>query len=252
MARTCTYEWQGEGGKAEWTFDGEALLLAPEEAPPRAFALRECGGLSGEGHAIELHFGGQKLSVGRLGQDGPTLLESLWRLWPPVRAEALRLAGSGSPGRFQASLDQRPCAVLLHEDMLLLAPEGGDLQPIFLSLLRQLRFDEPTYQVRLAGWDGLVVALAKMAGQTEGFLAAAKAARAALAKEASETVARHLPTLPAAGRAGLSATWLPGRMVQFAELEQACPGFAGAFQASWMKTSLREAEGRALLAWAGT
>ncbi len=251
MARTCTYSWQGESGKAEWIFDGEALLLVPEESAPQAFALKECAGLSGDGYTLELAYADQRLVLQRLGQDGPTLLESLWRTWPPTRAEALRIAGSGTPGHFQGSWNQRPCAILLYEDMLLLAPEGGDLQPFFLSLLQRISFDESTYVVRLTGWDGQTTALARLAGQTGTLLGAAKTARAVLSKEAGETAARHLPTLPTAARAVLSATWLPGRLMRVADLEKGCPGFTSAFRDSWIKASLREKEAQALLHWAG-
>ena len=252
MARACTYAWQGESGRGEWTFDGEALLLVPDEAAPLAFAIRECAGVAGDGTALELAYGDQRLVLQRLGQDGPTLLDSLGRAWPPARAEALRLAGSGSPRRFQGSWDQRPCALLLYQDVLVLAPEGADLRPVFLSLLRRIDFDESTYAVRLTGWDGQAWALTRLAGQTDAFLAAARAARAALAKEAADTAARHLPTLSPAPRAVLSATWLPGRLVNLGELERGCPGFTAAFRDSWVQGCPRRKEAQALLQWAGT
>ena len=254
MARTCTYTWGPDGGKAEWSFDGEALLLLPEEVSPLAFALRECSALSGDGHAVALAFSGQVLSLQRLGQDGPPLLDQLRRLWPPARAGALRLTGSGEPRRFRGALlgdPARPCEALLYEDLLVMAPEAGDLQPIFLSLLQRIAFDEAVYAVRLTTWEGQAVTLGKMAGETEAFLEAVKAARTALAKEAAEISAAHLPTVSAGARAALSAVWLPGRMMAKADLERACPGFDATFQASWLASALRKREGRALLDWAG-
>lgn len=255
MARTCTFSWQSETGKAEWSFDGEALLLVPDEVPPRGFSLRECSALSGDGHAIALAFSGQTLSLQRLGQDGPSLLESLWRLWPPARAGALRLSGSGEPRRFRGALLEaaapKPCELLLYEDLLVAAEEGSDLQPLFLSLLQRITFDETSYAVTLHGWDGRAVRVGKMAGETQAFLEAVKFARAGLVREAAEVAAAHLPGLSAAARAALSAVWLPGRMVAAADLEKACPGFGAAFEASWLSASLRKREGRLLLGWAG-
>jgi hypothetical protein len=251
MARGCAYQWRDQSGKAEWSLDGDVLLLAPEDASPQAFALQECAGISGDGLQVELAFADCRLALQRLGQDGPTLLERLWRTWPSTRAEALRLTGSGSPGRFQGHWQGRPCALLLFQDMLLLAPEGGDLHPVFLALLQRISFDPSAYSVRLTGWDGQALVLDKLAGQTEAFLAAVKAARAALAKEATETAARHLPGLPAVTRTTLAAAWLPGRFMNLVELDRGFPGFTKAFHDSWVRASLRVEEAGALLAWAG-
>lgn len=254
MAKSCTYDWAGSSGRAEWSFDGDALLLAPEDGAPFALALKECAGISGDGFALTLRYGGQNLRLARLGQDGPTLLEQLWRLWPPARAQALRLSGSGEPRRFAGALaanGTKACEVLLYEDCLLVAAEGEDLDPVFLALQARAGFDEAAYAVSLQGWDGTTLALGKLAGRTQEFLDAARASRSLLAKEAAGLHATHLPTLGAAQRAVLSSLWLPGRMMTAGELEKACAGFLAAFASSWLGQSLRKREGEALLAWAG-
>jgi hypothetical protein len=255
MARTCTYTWGQESGRGEWSFGQEAILLLPEEGPPLSFSLKECAAVSGDGHALALRFGDGLLRMQRLGQDGTALLDSLRHLWPAARAEALRLSGTGEPRRFHGALEEeggaRPCEILLFEDVLLLAAEGEDLRPAFVSLLKGVRFDEAAYTVTVTGWDGQAIVLSKLAGQTRELLDAVKASRAGLAKEGADLHARHLPTLGAAPRAALSALWLPGRMMAVAALEDACPGFRAAFDASWLGASLRTREGRMLLEWAG-
>ncbi len=254
MSRTCTYEWSGSSGRAEWSFDGEALLVAPEDGAPFAVALKECSGISGDGYNLVLRFAGQGLQLGRLGQDGPTLLEQLRRLWPPARAQALRLAGSGEPRRFAGALasgGMAPCEALLYGDCLLTGVEGEDLQPLFVALVAKVGFDEASYTAGLQGWDGGVLSLGKLAGRTQEFLDAVKAARSQLAKEAADLHAKHLPTLGAAQRAALSSQWLPGRMMTCGTLEKASPGFTPAFRSSWLGQSARKKEGEALMAWAG-
>lgn len=254
MAKTCTYQWSGSGGRAEWSFDGDALLLTPEDGAPFAMALKECAGISGDGYALTLRCGDRALQLARLGQDGPTLLEQLRRLWPPARARALRLSGSGEPRRFAGALatgGMKACEALLYEDCLLVAAEGEDLKPVFLALQARASFDEAAYAVSLLGWDGGGATFAKLAGRTQEFLDAVKASRSLLAKEAADLHARHLPTLGAAQRAVLSSLWLPGRMMTAGALEKACAGFLTAFASSWLGRSFRKKEGEALLDWAG-
>jgi hypothetical protein len=99
-------------------------------------------------------------------------------------------------------------------------------------------------------WEGETWFFFKMGGRTEEFRSGLEEGRANLAREAAEVFQANLPGLAAPARAALSGQWLPGRVAAKAELEAAAPGFAQAFEKSWMGRSLRREEGRVLSAWA--
>jgi hypothetical protein len=254
VGKTCLYEFAGTSGKALWSFDGQTLLVTPEDGPPWALPIRECSSIQGDGYDLALGFARGALQMGRLGQDGATLLEELRRLWPMLRADALRLTGTGKPEAYSCALNEDGpsvrCTALVYEDAVLVAPEGRDLEPIFLSLIDGVSFDEARYAVALKEWEGRVRSLLKVGARTEELLARLGSARAGLSGEASQVFQSNLPGLGATERAQLSSVWPPGRMATMAELERAAPGFVGAFTASWLSQSLRRKEAEALMEWA--
>ncbi len=86
MPKTCTYDWNGKAGKAQWSLEEDTLLLMPESGAPLPFAVKELSGISGDGFSLDLRVPGAVLKLSKLGQDGPTLLEQLRaHLAPPSR-----------------------------------------------------------------------------------------------------------------------------------------------------------------------
>ncbi len=123
MARTCRFSFGDRSGAAEWSYDGEYLVVSPEQGSPLSFAAREMAGIAGDGYTLRLTLpgegggklvavspvsgptaagptatakaGGAELLLSHLGAEGPTLLERLRREWLVARAKVLRLGGSG-------------------------------------------------------------------------------------------------------------------------------------------------------------
>jgi hypothetical protein len=251
MPRTCTYDWNGKPGKASWTLEEATLLLMPEGGAPLPFAVKEFSGIAGDGYALELRVPGGLLKLSKLGQDGPTLLDRLQRTWPLLRADALRLAGTGEPVRYTCRASSptgaKPTAALLYEDLLLLAPEGDDLAPVLLPTLTGVEFDEETYAVALERRNASPVVLTKLAGQTQEVLDRLRTARGKLTEESLTVLSAWMPALSALQKAAIAGAWPPGLLLSLRELEDLCPGFAAAFEKGWLAQALRKEEGRALI-----
>lgn len=251
MPRTCTYDWNGKSAKASWTLEEDSLLLMPEGGAPLPFAVKEFSGIAGDGYTLELLVPGGLLKLTKLGQDGPTLLDQLKRTWPLLRADALRLRGTGEPARYTCRASSpagaRASVALLYEDILLLAPEGADLTPVLLPTITGVEFDEETYAVALELRAAAPAVLTKLAGQTQEVLDKVKAARGRLTEESLKVLSAWMPALSALQKAALAGAWPPGLLLSFRELEELCPGFAGAFEKGWLSQALRKEEGRALI-----
>lgn len=223
--------WLARAGSVDrctWHLDETHLLVTTEGGHSAALALGAVRRLSGDGHAIRLDAGAATLELGRLGAGGATLLEELWRTWPEARAHALRLqADSGSDvftGTLARGSGPMPCRFSLCPGVLLAAPEGGDLVPLFLPLLDAIRFDPEAYAWRLASEGGEAWTLARLAGRTERFGEALTARCGALAAETESALAATLPALSGGTRALLATTWQCGRLRTVADLESRAPG----------------------------
>lgn len=232
--------------------------------------------------AIPLPAQRSELILSHLGADGPTLLEQLRREWLPTRAEVLRLGGSGEGKPFAGRVSglvavgaapdadsgpgaglgadsgpgagglPEPFQTLMFEDVLVIAREGRDLDPLFLALFGTVTYDDPTYTVRARQWPGQEVVFSKLAGRTEDFLDQLRANRELLAEEATATLAAAVPRLPSGPRAALAGMWLPGRLMELPAMDAVCPGFADVFRREWLLRLPRAEEGAHLLDWAAS
>jgi hypothetical protein len=274
MARSCQFAFGSRSGPAQWSYDGSYLQLAPAAGAPISVELAEIAGISGDGYSITLKAPGAaaagpasgELTLAKLGAEGPTLLERLRREWLVARTEVLRLGGSGegkpfygkvagleapgSPGAIGAAGIPEPFWALLFQDVLVVARDGWDVEPLFLALFGSVEYDDPTYSVRVRQWPGREVVFSKMAGQTDEFVDCLRENRGVLAAEAATTLAAAVPRLPAAGRASLSGMWLPGRLMEIAGMDAICAGFGDALRGAWLERLVRRDEGRFLLDWA--
>jgi hypothetical protein len=261
MARSCRFTLGSRSGAAQWSFDESSLVVAPEGGSPLAYPVREIIGIAGDGYMLRLTIpgaaaGGDELTLSRLGAEGPTLLDSLRRHWLVARPEALRLSGSGEgrpfSGRVAGPDGSAPEAFqgMLFEDVLLVAREGRDVEPLFLALAEAVDFDEATYAVWVREWPGRELVFSKLAGKTEEFLARLRANRSLLAEESAAVLAASVPTLPAGPRGVLAGTWLPGRLMSLESMSALCPGFEETFRSGWLARLPRRGEGEHLLNWA--
>lgn len=252
MPRTCTYDWNGRSGKTQWSLAEDTLFLMPESGAPLPLAVKEVSGISGDGYSLDLRVPGAVLKLSKLGQDGPTLLEQLRRTWPILRADALRLTGTGTPARYLCRVSSasgaKPAIALLFEDVLLLAPEGEDLAPVFLPTLTSIELDEGTYALAMERRGDQPLNITKLAGQTRELMEKVKTARGKLTQESLEVLSAWMPALSALQKASLAGSWPPGLLLSLQELEGLCPGFKTLFDRGWMSEALRHREGRALLA----
>jgi hypothetical protein len=252
MARGCRLVRLGRAVDAVWRRDGDALVVSPSGAAPLAIALEEVSGLGGDGFTVRLRLPAGEVALERLGGDGPTLLEELRRDWPVLRAAILRLSGGERPrqvfaGTMTSAAARGPFRGYLVDSRLIVAPEGGDVFAIFLADCAAVAFDEEAYAVRLAGWSGEETSFRGLGGTTAAFVDALRSAREALARQAADVAARHLPTLAAGQRAALAAEWLPGRLLSFERLERISPGFDASFRASWLASSVRAKSGLTIM-----
>jgi len=260
MTRKARYSLEGRSGQAEWSFDGSYLGLVPDAGPPLSFSVPEFTGIAGDDYTIALTVAGAasggKLVLSHLGADGPTLLDGLRRAWLPARAQVLRLSGSGEGRPFSgqvAGLEGRPPEPfrgLLFEEVLVVARDGFDLDPLFLALFGSVEHDESTYTVRVRQWPGEQVVFSKMAGQTDEFARWLQTNRAELAEESAAILAAGAPTLPLGPRGMLAGMWLPGRLMELEAMEAVCPGVIEAFRGAWLASLPRHDEGEHLLGWA--
>ena len=133
---------------------------------------------------------------------------------------------------------------LLYEDVLVLAREGHDLEPLFLALLDRVSFDEATYTIEVEEWPGRRLVFSKLAKQTDEFVKRLGENRSLLAREAATTLAAAVPGLPAGGRADLAAIWMPGRLMQLAGMESLCSGLEAGLRGGWLASMLRRGRAR--------
>lgn len=252
MARGCRVVCDAYSGDARWQRDGDALIVSPLSGPPVAVALGEVSGITGDGFNISLQSASGVVQLQKLGGDGPTLLQELRRDWPLLRAKLLRLSGGGKPPKAFSGAVKSPALAgsfrgFVVEDRLVFALDGQDVTCLFLADCQSVTLDEASYAVNVSLWSGQAWSFSKLGGETQAFASALQAARDQLAAVAQQTVTRYLPTVAAAGRAKLSWQWLPGRVLSVAALEQAAPGFAAAFAASWLHAGPREDCGKDLM-----
>ena len=250
------------------------------------FPVKEMAGIAGDGYAIDLSVPGltgvapglAPLTLSKLGAEGPTLLDLLQRTWLVARAKALRLGGSGEGKLFVgmvAGLDApgagaarsaggagadtaaagaaaEPFRALLFEDVMVIARQGRDLDPVFMALAEKITFDDASYAIRVTEWPGREIVLSKLGKQTAEFLDCLDKRRRALADEAGAILASAVPELSSACRGILAGDWPPGRLRTVQDLDSICPGFEQAFQTTWLANCVRKDEGRFLLDWAGS
>ena len=251
MPRTCSYSFRGRTAPAEWRLQGTDLLITPRSGPTLPIRLKEVSGIAGDGYALRLAIGTETLCLERLGAEGPALLDGLRRAWLPLRAETLRLAGNGSGQPYAGSVvgaaASTPYHGLLFEEIFLFAPEGHDVQPLFLSLLSDVRLDDKTYVITCSPWEGASVVFGRMAGQTAAFVEKLAELRSRLADETSAVLARSLSTVDPVERSELSGLWLPGRVMSLVEMEGACGGFVQGLRSTWLPSLPRRAEAELLL-----
>ena len=200
------------------------------------------------------------LSLSRLGAEGPTLLDALQRTWIAARAKALRLGGSGEGKPFSGMVSgidgtgggpAAPFRALLFEDVMVIAREGRDLDPVFVALTEKIAFDEAAYAVHITEWPGREIVLSKLGKQTEDFLGRLRKHREALSNESGAVLASAVPSLSSAYRGILAGDWPPGRLRTLQDLDTICPGFEQAFRDVWLAACVRKDEGQFLLDWAG-
>jgi len=265
MARDCLYSLGTSSGRSQWQLTESGLTVTPDGQNPLAYPLRELRGIAGDGYELRLAIPGpadsnELLTLSRLGAEGPTLLDTLRRRWMVERADGLRLGGSGVGKPFSGvvaglgassgpgvaadavTTGAHPFHALLYEDVMVIALEGRDLEPIFMALLDDVSFDDVTYTVRAREWLGHDVLFSKLGRQTEEFSKALAANRALLAQESAATLAVNVPSLPTGARTSLAAMWPLGRLLELDAMERACPGFDKTFSAAWLAALPRRQE----------
>ncbi len=252
MAPQTVFSRPGHFGSAEWELEGRFLHVAAPGLPPETYSLREITSVAGDDHTIHLGYEGDIMTLSRLGSDGAGLREHLLREWPVIRTEALQIAGAGESRRYAGTYTPlggtpSPFAGLLYDDVLILAPAGADVRPLYLSSLAQLTSDETTNTVSVRTWSGDGGTFSRLGPTTDEFAAALDDSRSRIRNEAMEAVANGLPTLPASARNVLAARWLSGEMLALAALEAGSPGLEAALRTGWIGEAPRAGHAEILL-----
>jgi hypothetical protein len=202
----------------------DRLVISPRAGSPRAISLAEIAALEGADYELRFRVGDEWFGLSRLGGAGPTLHADLRRIWPPLRAAALRISGRGEPRRFRGRHDGRPAEVLVWPEVLVTAADGAGIEPLFLADICRCEERDGGYALECARWDEGNLTITHLGGETEAFMRELAERRAALAGQASGLLAASLSSLDGAARARLAYAWLPGRFVALAELESLAPG----------------------------
>ncbi|HPW56720.1 MAG TPA: hypothetical protein PLP31_13390 [Thermoanaerobaculaceae bacterium] len=258
MTRSCRIERGGDSVAAGWELTTDTLLLFPAGRPSESWPLAEVRSVGRDDWSVRLVIGDSELVLSRLGTETDGLVSALRRMWPPLRAAALRIAGDGAPLRFAGSvatpehLEPTPAEILVWPEAVVIAPCGRDLAALPLAHVAETAEDSEAWTVTARGWDGSAWTFSRLAGDTTRLAEALGAARAALAATANEALAASLPGLDPAFRANLAAHWPPGRLLAPSALEALAPGFERAFGASWLPSLPRQREAEMLLGTSST
>ncbi len=252
MQSTAVFSRPGHFGRVDWEFDDRTIYVSPQGMPMEMYPLRQISDFSGDDYTLQFGLGGHKFTLSRLGAEGPALRERLLRRWPQLRAEALCIDGGGEPEHFTTQYstgDQplRPCTVLLYDDVMILAVEGCDVTPVYLSSVSHVVRDESAYSVSFVRWNRTGGTFSRMGVRTDEFASSLDEARRRLAAEGASVLSTHLPTLAPSAKAALTARWLPGEMIPLAALEAGAPGIGDALITNWVATGPRVHEAEALL-----
>lgn len=251
--RPCLLVTDGAGTRAQWLLTDDQLVLSLDGGGARVLAIEELSAVAGDELAVQVATPEQAITLSRLGADAAFLLAELRQRWLPARSRALRLLGDSEGVRFAGTLVTPPGSTarradfLLSGSVLLAAPHGEDVFPLFLALVERLAFDRGTYAIAASTWDGGGWSAGMLGGRTEDVLQRIQEARSMLAAWTATVLAAELPSLAASARAALASQWLPGRLLPLLTL----PDEARAALTGWLERSPRAAEAAALRRWAG-
>ena len=162
----------------------------------------------------------------------------------PAGPEGVARPSEGGPAAAE------PFHGLVHEDVLLIAREGRDVEPLFIALLDGVVFDERAYAVRACLAGGGEVVFSKLAGQTEEFFKRLQENRALLSQESAALLAAGVPSVSPAARSVLAESWPCGRLLGLEATEALSPEFGPAFKAAWLANMPRRAR-KARTSWTG-
>lgn len=254
MAPQAVFSRPGHFGSVEWEFEGRSLQIRAQGLPVESYSLRDITSIAGDDYTIHLGYAGDTLTLSRLGAEGADLREGLLLEWPVIRADALWITGEGEPRRYSgmytvAEEEPVPFESLLYQDVLIIAPAGSDVQPLYFSSIAALSYDRANGIIDYRTWNRNVGIFSRMGRATDEFGAALDDARAQLEAESRALVAAVLPTLPASAHSVLATRWLSGEMLPMAALEAGSPGLDAALRAGWIATRPRAAEAATLLRW---
>ncbi|MHB8868675.1 MAG: hypothetical protein ACYC6T_04315 [Thermoleophilia bacterium] len=252
MASQAVFSRPGHFGSAEWELEGRFLHITAQGLPPETYSLRELTSVAGDDHTIHLGYQGSIMTLSRLGTAGAGLCEQLLSEWPRVRAEALQIAGTGESRRYAGTYtplggSPSPFAGLLYDDVLILAPEGADVRPLYLSSLAQITSDETTNTVSFRTWSGDGGTFSRLGPEADEFAATLDDSRSRIRDEAIAVVANGLPALPASVRNVLATRWPAGEMLALAALEAGSPDLESALRTGWIGGTPRAAHAQILL-----
>jgi hypothetical protein len=275
----------GDGYTIELTVPGGATAGATAGEPGGGAAATSAGTLAAGVAGAPPH---PRLALAKLGAEGSTLLDAIQRSWLAARAKTLRLGGTGEGKPFSGMVTgmehaeggapagqaavaavagpafaaavgapgapgapSEPFRALLFEDVMVIAREGHDLDPLFISLTESIAFAEATYSLHVEEWPGRQIVFSKLGRQTQDLLDSLRKHRGTLADETGAALAGAVPSLASAYRGILAGDWPPGRLRTLQDLAGICPGFDQAFRTTWLAGCARKDQGGFLLDWAG-
>ena len=180
MTRSCRIERGGDSVAAGWELTTDTQQLFPAGRPSESWPLAEVRSVGRDGWSVRLVIGGSELVLSRLGTETDGLVSALRRMWPPLRATALRIAGDGAPLRFAGSvatpehLEPTPAEILVWPEAVVIAPCGRDLAALPLAHVAEIAEDSEAWTVTARGWDGSAWTFSRLAGDTTRLMGAGR------------------------------------------------------------------------------
>ncbi len=129
---------------------------------------------------------------------------------------------------------------LLFEDVLVVAREGSDLEPLFLALTRQDGLRRGHVRGAGGGVAGAAHGFSKLAKQTDEFVQRLGGTGPA-GRGGGGDSRQAIPGLSAEGAGSLAGEWMPGSLLELSAWTSLCPALGG-LPAVWLPLA-RRAEG---------
>jgi hypothetical protein len=189
------FEYDGQTGACQISWDAETCVLTPSAGAPVAFDLGDVDRFApGEWDLSLTLFTGKTVELRQFGAAFSNMQEELLAAWRDRTVQCLLLEDLEEVARFDAASNGVRGEVRLYGSNLATLPLGADPVQMRLADVDAVTFDEATYTVVLQAGSGSL-AIAKLAKKTEEFREKLATALDAIRARTADTLHRTFPFL---------------------------------------------------------